>query len=120
MPMKFLLDENLGKVVAKFLQSLGHIAIRIREINPGIPDYEVLELSVSEKCILITSDRDYGELIFKEKQPHTGVIYLRLEDESSENKIKALKFVFKESKNIEQKYIKVREKDGKFKIKIVN
>lgn len=44
--MKFLLDENIGKQVAKYLQKLGHTAIRVREINPGIPDYEVLALNV--------------------------------------------------------------------------
>lgn len=113
--MKFILDENLGKKEAKFLKSLGHKAIRIREMNPGIPDYEVLAFSVSEKSILVTSDKDFGELIFKEKQPHSGVILLRLEDESSSNKITALKFAL--PKYITGKFIVVEEKDGKFRIR---
>lgn len=117
--MKFLLDENIGKQVARLLQNLDHTALRIREINPGIPDYEVLALAVSEEAILITSDRDYGELIFKEKQPHTGVIYLRLEDESSDNKIRALKLVFSKYKDIKGQFIRVKEKDGKFRVKLI-
>lgn len=117
--MKFLLDENIGKQVAKFLKHLGHSTLRIREINPGIPDYEVLILATSKQSIIITSDKDYGELIFKEMQPHTGVIFLRLQDQSSENKIRALKVVFSKYKDIENKFIRVKETDGKFRIKIV-
>lgn len=116
--MKFLLDENIGKAVAKFLQELGHSASRVRLISPGIEDYTVLELSVSKDSILITSDKDFGELIFKEKQPSTGVIFLRLEDESSENKIKAIKKVFSKHKKIKNRFITVKEKEGKFGIRV--
>jgi len=114
MPMKFLLDENIGKKVAYFLQSLDHIVLRIRQINPGIPDYQVLRLAVSKESILITSDKDFGELIFKEKQSSTGVIFLRLQDESSDNKIKALQEVLSKHKEIRNKFITVSEKEGKF------
>ena len=113
--MKFLLDENIGKQVAQFLQNLGHSALLIREISPGIADYEILSLAVSGNSILITSDKDFGKLVFKEKQPHTGVVFLRLEDESSDNKIRALKFVFSKYKKIEGNFITVMEKGGKFK-----
>lgn len=113
--MKFLLDENLGKKEAKFLQSLGHKAARVREINPGIPDYAVLSLSVAQSSILITSDKDFGQLIFKEKQLHSGVIFLRLEDESPINKIAALKFAL--PKYVAGKFIVIEEKGGKFRIR---
>lgn len=113
--MKFLLDENTGKQIQLFLQDLNHTALRVKEINPGIPDYEVLAFSVSEKSILITSDKDFGELIFKEKQPHTGIILLRLVDESSNNKIKALRFAL--PRYVAGKFIVVEEKDGKFRIR---
>lgn len=117
MPMKFLLDENIGKAVAKTLEKLGHSAFRIRLIAPGIEDYEVLNLSVSRNSILITSDKDFGELIFKEEQASTGVIFLRLQDESSHNKIKAIKLILSEYKNIENKFITVKEKGGRFRIR---
>lgn len=115
--MKFLLDENIGKEVARFLELLDHSASRIRLISPGVEDYEVLSLSVSQDSILITSDKDFGGLIFKEGQPSTGVIFLRLQDESSENKIKAIKKVFSKHKNIKNKFVTVKEKDGKFRIR---
>jgi len=36
---------------------------------------------------LITNDKDFGELIFKEKLPHCGVIFWRLTDETAKNKV---------------------------------
>ncbi len=116
--MKFLLDENIGKEVARFLEQLGHSASRVKLISPGLGDYEVLDLSVSKDSILITSDKDFGALIFKEKQPSIGVIFLRLEDESSENKIKAIKKVFSKHKKIRDKFITIKEKEGKFGIRV--
>ncbi len=116
--MKFLLDENIGKLVARFLEKLGHSASRVRLISPGIEDYRVLDLSISTDSILITSDKDFGELIFKEGQPSTGVIFLRLEDGSSENKIKAIKKVFSKHKNIKNKFVTVKERGGQFRIRV--
>lgn len=113
--MRFLLDENIGKKVALFLQQLGHTASRVREINPGIDDYLVLELAVSKDAILITSDKDYGQLVFKERLPHTGVIFLRLQNQSSNSKIEALRMIL--PKYIEGKFVVVTEMSGKFKIR---
>lgn len=36
---------------------------------------------------MITNDKDFGELIFKEKLPHCGVIFLKLTDETAKNKV---------------------------------
>lgn len=72
--MKFLLDENIGKVVAEFLQQYGHQSFIVRKISPGIKDPQVLDLAIDKGAILITSDKGFGELIFKEGQYHCGVI----------------------------------------------
>ena len=44
----------------------------------GVPDDEVLAIAYRERRILITRDRDFGELVFVYWQPHRGVILLRL------------------------------------------
>lgn len=111
--MKFLLDENIGREVAVFLRQLNHSVYRVREISPGIEDYEVLGLSIFRKAVLITADKDFGELIYKEKQSHCGVIFLRLVDQTSENKIRAIRFVLKKHKEIIDKFIVVIEKQNK-------
>lgn len=114
--MRFLLDENIGKEVAKFLRQLGHTTFRIKEISPGVPDSQVLDLAVSKTAVLITSDKDFGELVFKYGQVHSGVILLRLQDQTSENKIRALKKVLARRKNIGGFGV-VSEKAGKFSIR---
>jgi predicted nuclease of predicted toxin-antitoxin system len=77
--MKFLLDENVETRVLVFLSDRGHDAKRISRNYPqALPDAEVLDLARREQRILITSDRDFGELIYREQRPHSGVIYFRL------------------------------------------
>ena len=44
----------------------------------SIRDMSVLEIAIEESRVLITNDRDFGDLIFRQALPHRGVIYLRL------------------------------------------
>lgn len=77
--MKFLLDQSTDARLVPYLRNLGHDATRIGADYPaGISDLQVLALAQSEGRILITDDRDFGELVFRSKQSHAGVIYLRL------------------------------------------
>lgn len=90
--MNFLLDESMEARIAAFLSDQGHDTKRIgTEYSPGLPDDQVLEIARSEHRILITNDRDFGELIFRKKFPHTGVIYFRFPlDATASQKIKSL------------------------------
>ncbi|MGH2534561.1 MAG: DUF5615 family PIN-like protein [Thermomicrobiales bacterium] len=77
--MRFLIDESADARVAAYLDSLGHEATTVaRAHGPGWSDESVLALALNERRILITDDRDFGELVFVEHQPHAGVIYFRL------------------------------------------
>lgn len=116
--MKFLLDENIGKNLAQFLVHLGHTALRVRIINPGIDDIQVLSLATKKDSILITQDKDFGELVFKNKRVHCGIILLRLENQTSENTKRALTFLFsKYSKDLENKFVVVTKKEDSFNIR---
>jgi predicted nuclease of predicted toxin-antitoxin system len=77
--MKFLLDQCTDARIVPYLTKLGHDATQIHRTYPhSMPDPEVLSLALQEKCVLITDDRDFGELIFRLRLPHAGVIFLRL------------------------------------------
>ncbi len=77
--MRFLLDQSTDSRLLSYLRQLGHDATQIRRTYPeSIPDTEVLSLAYQEKRILITDDRDFGELVFRLQQPQHGVIFLRL------------------------------------------
>jgi predicted nuclease of predicted toxin-antitoxin system len=79
--MKFLLDENVDARLLPYLQGQGHDVLRLVSDYPaGLPDQQVLAIAVTQERILITNDRDFGELVFVQRQAHTGVILLRLGD----------------------------------------
>jgi predicted nuclease of predicted toxin-antitoxin system len=65
--------------VAAYLRGLGHdITVVAQDYLSSIPDSQVLAIARVEERTLITNDRDFGELIFRQLQPPAGVIYLRL------------------------------------------
>ena len=86
--MKFIADENLGIRVPEFLKNSGFDIVSVKEILRGKPDQDILSFANEQNRILITLDKDFGELVFKEKLIHSGVVLLRLKDESVENKRK--------------------------------
>lgn len=88
--MKFLVDECVGPTVAKWLKQNNYDALSVYDDLPGIDDEAVLRKAVTENRILITSDKDFGEMIFKNKMPHCGILLLRLIDEKPTNKIRIL------------------------------
>jgi predicted nuclease of predicted toxin-antitoxin system len=90
--MRFLLDQSAEARIGVFLNGEGHDATRVgRDHPPGLPDEEVLAIAVAENRILITNDRDFGDLIFRQHHPHTGVIYLRFPlDATAAQKIASL------------------------------
>ena len=94
--MKFLLDECVGLEVQEYLQGEDHDVINAAIEYSGSLDPNILFHSVSEDRILITNDKDFGELIFKDGSSHSGVILLRLLDERGKNKVRCLHYLLNE------------------------
>ena len=83
---RFLLDENAESRIGRALQALGHDVKTIaRDYPASLPDRQILALAVAEDRILVTNDRDFGDLIFRQGQSHRGVIYVRLPLDSTAN-----------------------------------
>jgi len=85
--MRFLVDECTGPAVAAWLRSLDHDVFSVYEDARGLSDDKIIKLAYAENRILITNDKDFGEKIFRERYPHCGVVFMRLEDERAQNKI---------------------------------
>jgi len=108
--MRFIVDECTGPKVAKWLLNLNHHVFSVYDENPGISDKKILQKATLDNYIIITNDKDFGELIFLHKLPHKGVILLRLENENSNNKINVLKKILKLYINeLENKFIVASE-----------
>lgn len=88
--MRFIVDESTGFGIARFLQSEGHDVLIVAETMPKADDLTILQRAFDEERIVVTNDKDFGELIFRRLEPHHGVILLRLQDESGSNRVEVM------------------------------
>lgn len=109
---KLLLDENIGKRVVLALRKSGFDVASILEDMPGSTDVLVLKKARKEKRILVTLDRDFGALVFRDSESHVGVLYLRLQTESAENILFVLRSVLQEyGDKLKKKFAIASERD---------
>ncbi len=66
--------------IAKLLRDFGrmHAVLDVTEMDPGISDDKVLSMANESKAILLTADRDFGDLVFRQGQLTEGVVLIRL------------------------------------------
>ncbi|SRR5450756_1969926 len=108
--MRFLVDECTGPAVAQWLRLQNHDVVSVFDEIRGADDRDVIQKAFEQNRVLITNDKDFGELVFREKKPHKGVILLRLEDERSANKIAVLqRLIEKYEKSLHGNFIVVTE-----------
>jgi predicted nuclease of predicted toxin-antitoxin system len=91
--MRFLVDESTGAAVVEYLRNSGHDVLADSEIMRQTEDPHILTLASSETRILITNDKDFGELVFRTGKTHHGVLLLRLRDESAMNRVRVVQSV---------------------------
>jgi len=76
--MNLLADEGVdGQIVAQ-LRLQGHTVLYVAEMEPGISDETVLERANAHGALLITEDKDFGELVYRQGLVHLGVVLVRL------------------------------------------
>jgi predicted nuclease of predicted toxin-antitoxin system len=77
--MRFLANENFPLDAVEALRQNGHDVLWIRVESPGISDPEVLSRAQAENRILLTFDKDFGELAFRSQLPASaGIILFRI------------------------------------------
>jgi predicted nuclease of predicted toxin-antitoxin system len=91
----FVADENIDTDIIDILRKNGVNIISIAEDFPSIPDMDVLKISNNHEAILITADKDFGELIFRRGEISEGVILLRIFGISQKQKARMILDVFK-------------------------
>lgn len=92
--MKFLLDESADSRLTSYLNNYGHnVTVIARDYPHALSDQEVLSIAKREGRILITNDRDFGELIFHQRLAHSGVILFRLRTTALAAKLSRLDYV---------------------------
>jgi len=62
----------------------------VRKINPRMSDSEIIDIAAKDNRIIITMDKDFGELVYNSGLIHKGILLLRTENCSSDKKVKIL------------------------------
>ncbi|UFH54654.1 DUF5615 family PIN-like protein [Spirosoma sp. KNUC1025] len=77
--MKILADEHVDFPIIYLRRDNGFEVLSIAEDDFGIIDENILVKAVRINAILLTADKDFGELLYKFGLPHRGVVFFRLE-----------------------------------------
>ncbi len=113
--MRFLVDESTGPAVAEWLRLHGHQVFSVYEQARGIDDDEIIRKATEENWILMTNDKDFGEKIYRDHQPHRGLVLLRLSDERPVVKIKTIeKLLETHSDRLADRFVVVTESGVRF------
>jgi len=84
--VKFLADECVDRQIVDRLRQEGYEVLYVVEMEPGISDDVVLSLANLKESILLTADKDFGDLIFRQGKIAKGVVLVRLAGLSPEVK----------------------------------
>jgi predicted nuclease of predicted toxin-antitoxin system len=85
--MKILADESVDFGIILGLRQKGFEVISVLESYSGYSDTEVLKIGIESKCLLITEDKDFGELTYRMKLKHLGILLIRLSDVGRKDRI---------------------------------
>ena len=94
--MKFLADEGVDRQIVLRLREDGFDITYIAEFALGAVDPAILELANDEDRILITRDKDFGELAYRDRLVHAGIVLNRLFELTSERKAEIVSSVIKQ------------------------
>jgi predicted nuclease of predicted toxin-antitoxin system len=95
-PVDIVADESVDGLTVERLRGAGHHVLSVAEWEPGIRDKDVLRKALEAKAILLTADKDFGELVFRQGLPHSGVVLTRLAGLSLEERAELVTQLFAE------------------------
>ena len=110
--MKFLANENFPLAGISLLREAGYDVAAVIEETPGAKDDDILARANREKRVIVTFDRDYGELIYKRNMPSpAGVVYFRFHPSTPTKPADYLLALLSNGIQFEQRFTVV-ERDG--------
>ena len=97
--MDFIADENVDGIIVDVLRSSGYQVRYIAEFDRGVNDDQVFQSANASDEILITSDKDFGEIVFRQKRITAGVVLIRLSGLKPETKAETVLAVVREHRD---------------------
>lgn len=89
--MKFLADMNIEKPIVDELKRMGHNIIWVADLDRYLDDLSIFKIARKENRILLTNDKDFGEIVFRQKLIPTGIVLFRIKGQDVRKKVKLLK-----------------------------
>lgn len=77
MTAKFTIDENLPPALAAWLRQRGFYVVSIQETSRGATDSDILRWAMQQGRVVVTADKDFGELVFRRRIAASGVVLVR-------------------------------------------
>ena len=88
--MRFLADENIEPAMVHWPRCQAYDVLSFRETARGSDDDDLLARAVADDRVVVTYDRDFGELVHRRQLPHRGIVLLRLTAAGSADRLARL------------------------------
>lgn len=85
--LKFILDVGVGNKVFDFLSEQGYDTLSVSTLDHSMSDVDILSIAEQDERMVITMDKDFGELVYRSGKNHRGVLLLRLEGATGQEKV---------------------------------
>ena len=76
--MNFVADEGVDRCIVERLRQDGHRVWYVAEMAPAVTDEAALDIANREAALLLTADKDFGEMVFRQHRFSGGIVLVRL------------------------------------------
>ena len=94
--MNFLADESVDHPIVVRRREDGHDILAVAELTPSIPDVAVFTQANQRGDVLLSADKDFGEIVFRQRKVTAGVVLIRLAGLLPETKAKIVSVVVRD------------------------
>ncbi len=109
--MRFLADESCDFAVVRALHNEGYDVTAVKEMMPGAHDEDVIKYALRESRILLTEDKDFGQLVFANAVKSPGVIFIRFPGNARQTMAETVVELVRNNKDkIENRFVVVQPK----------
>ena len=109
--IKFIADVNIEKKIVDYLHDNGYDVKWVPDYNCTISDNDLIRIAKREKRVLITNDKDFGEITFLQRRVSAGIILIRVKGQKVRDKVKLMKKLLQKHEDRILKHFVVLTKD---------
>ena len=108
--MQILADENIPRMIVHWLRDEGHDVLSASETHPRALDADLLTEAEVQGYVVLTEDKDFGELVFRDRRNSHGVILVRLENLPAWDRLTRLQAIWEQVEaNLPGRFLVVTE-----------